>query len=54
MTPPFGGHPERSWSTWAELGGLIVVPILAGVSIGMTVQASFEFVASVLYLLRFR
>lgn len=46
------GHPARSWSVWAELGGLTIVPLLAGCTVGFTLQACFELVAAGIFLLQ--
>ena len=46
------GHPERSWSVWAELGGLTVVPIVAGLTVGYALQTSFSFLQAAILLMR--
>lgn len=46
------GHPARSWSLWAELGGLTVVPVLAGWTVGMTLRVCFELVETFLFFAR--
>lgn len=48
------GHPARSWSLWAELGGLTVVPLMAGFTVGFVLQACFELVEAGILLLRMR
>lgn len=53
MTPP-RGHPARSWSLWAELGGLTVVPVMAGLTVGYALRACFELVEAALMFLRWK
>ena len=45
------GHPARSWSVWAELGGICVVPILAGITCGVALRSCFNLVEVALILL---